>query len=183
MELNEVVIVSACRTPIGKFMGSLKDVTARELAITAGKGAIERAEISPEIIDEICLAEVFQQGVGSMQARQVSMRLGMAVRSGAVNIHQNCASGMRAVEVAAHNIMLGKTEIALVIGAESMTNTPYILPKARSGYRMGNGEILDAMIYDGLVDELVPGHMGVTAENVAKKYGITRQQCKRISCD
>lgn len=181
MELHEVVVVSCCRTPIGKFSGSLIDVTARELAITAAQGAIERAGISPEIIDEICLAEVFQQGVGSMQARQVSMRLGMSVSSGAVNVHQNCASGMRAVEVAAHGIMLGKNEIALVVGTESMTNVPYLLPKARNGYRMGNGEILDAMISDGLVDELVPGHMGVTAENVAAKYGITREQCDELA--
>lgn len=181
MEINEVVLVSCCRTPIGKFNGSLKDVTARELAITAARGAIERAGISPEIIDEICLAEVFQQGVGSMQARQVSMRLGMSVRSGAVNIHQNCASGMRAVEVAAHSIMLGKNEITLVVGTESMTNVPYLLTKARNGYRMGPGKILDAMISDGLVDELVPGHMGVTAENVAEKYGITRQECDELA--
>jgi len=181
MEINEVVLVSCCRTPIGKFNGSLKDVTARELAITAARGAIERAGISPEIIDEICLAEVFQQGVGSMQARQGSMRLGMSVRSGAVNIHQNCASGMRAVEVAAHSIMLGKNDITLVVGTESMTNVPYLLTKARNGYRMGPGKILDAMISDGLVDELVPGHMGVTAENVAEKYGITRQECDELA--
>ncbi|MEN6391557.1 MAG: acetyl-CoA C-acyltransferase [Syntrophomonas sp.] len=181
MEINEVVMVSACRTPIGRFMGSLKDITARELAITASKGAIARAGISPELIDEICLAEVFQQGVGSMQGRQVAMRIGMPVRSSAVNIHQNCASGMRATEVAAHSIMLGKNDIVLVVGTESMTNAPYILPKARMGYRMGNGQVLDAMIHDGLVDELVPGHMGVTAENVAEKYGITRKECDELA--
>jgi len=180
MELNEVVIVSACRTPIGKFNGSLKDITARQLAITVGKGAIERAGISPEIIDEICLGEVFQQGVGSMQARQVSMRIGMTHRSGAVNIHQNCASGMRAMEVAAHSIMLGKNDVTLVVGVESMTNIPYLLPKARNGYRMGGGEVLDAMISDGLVDEMV-GHMGVTADNIAKRYGITREECDTLA--
>ena len=105
----------------------------------------------------------------------------MSVRSGAVNIHQNCASGMRAVEVAAHSIMLGKNDITLVVGTESMTNVPYLLTKARNGYRMGPGKILDAMISDGLVDELVPGHMGVTAENVAEKYGITRQECDELA--
>lgn len=181
MEINDVVIVSACRTPIGKFLGSLKDVTARELAVIAGGEAIKRAGIDAQVIDEICLGEVFQQGVGSMQARQVAMQLGMSVRSAAVNIHQNCASGMRALEVAAHGIMLGKNEISLVVGTESMTNVPYLLPKARSGYRMGNGEILDGMLHDGLVDELVPGHMGVTAENVAEKYGITREQCDQLA--
>lgn len=181
MEINDVVIVSACRTPIGKFLGSLKDVTARELAVIAGGEAIKRAGIDAQVIDEICLGEVFQQGVGSMQARQVAMQLGMSVSSAAVNIHQNCASGMRALEVAAHGIMLGKNDISLVVGTESMTNVPYLLPKARSGYRMGSGEILDAMLHDGLVDELVPGHMGVTAENVAEKYGITREQCDQLA--
>jgi acetyl-CoA C-acetyltransferase len=181
MEINEVVIVSACRTPIGKFMGSLKDVTARELAVTVGREAIKRAGIAPEVIDEICLAEVFQQGVGSMQGRQVAMQLGMSVTSAAVNIHQNCASGMRALEVAAHGIMLGKNDISLVVATESMTNVPYLLPRARSGYRMGGGEILDAMLSDGVIDELVPGHMGVTAENVAEKYGITREQCDQLA--
>lgn len=181
MSLNEVVMVSACRTAIGSFFGSLKDITARQLAITVGSEAIQRAGIPASLVDEICLAEVFPHGEGSLPARQVSMRIGMEPRSGAVNIHQNCASAMRALEVASYNIMLGKTDIALVVGTESMTRIPHILIGARSGYRLGPGRVEDAMLFDGLVDEQVPGHMGLTAENVAEKYGITREQCDELA--
>ncbi len=179
--MQDVVIVSACRTAIGKFMGSLKDVSAVELAITAGKGAIDRAGIPADIIDEIVMGEVFPHMQGSLPARQVGMALGLPVRSGACNVNQNCASGMRALEIACNNIMLEKTQIALVVGTESMTNAPYMLPKARMGYRMNQGTIEDAMIHDGLVDSLVPGHMGITAENVAEKYGITREECDELA--
>lgn len=175
--MKEVVIVSACRTAIGKFMGSLKDVSARDLAITAGKGAIARAGIPADLIDEIVLGMVYNHMQGSLISRQIGLACGLPVRSNACNVNQNCASGMRALDIAATNIMCGKTDIALVVGAESMTNAPYMLPKARSGYRMGNGSIEDAMLHDGLVDRLVPGHMGLTAENVAEKYGITREEC------
>ncbi len=181
MSLNEVVMVSACRTAIGKFFGSLKDVSARQLAMTAGKGAITRAGIQADIIDEICLAEVFPHGEGSLPARQVAMRLGMDPRSSSVNVHQNCASGMRALEIAAHNIMLGKTEIGLIIGTENMTRVPHLLLGARDGYRLGPGKVEDAMLFDGLVDEQVPGHMGLTAENVADMYGITREDCDELA--
>ncbi len=179
--MQDVVIVSACRTAIGKFMGSLKDISAVELAITAGKGAIDRAGIPADLIDEIVMGEVFPHMQGSLPARQVGMALGLPVRSGACNVNQNCASGMRALEIACNNIMLGKTQVALVVGTESMTNAPYMLPKARMGYRMNQGTIEDAMIHDGLVDSLVPGHMGITAENVAEKYGITREECDALA--
>lgn len=181
MNLKEVVIVSACRTPIGDFMGSLKDVPARELAMTAGKEAIERAGISPDILDEICMGQVYGAMQGSLPARQVSMRIGLPQRSSACVVNQNCASGMRALEIACHNILLGKTEASLVVGVESMTNAPYLLPKARMGYRMNAGSIEDNMTHDGLVDELVPGHMGITAENVASRYGLTRQECDELA--
>ena len=109
MELNEVVMVSACRTAIGRFMGSLKDVSSRELSLTVGREAIARAGITADIIDEICVGQVFPHGCGSLPARQVSIRLGLPARSGAVNVNQNCTSAMRALEIACHNIMLGKT--------------------------------------------------------------------------
>lgn len=181
MELKEVVIVSACRTAIGKFMGSLKDVVARDLAITVGKAAVERARISAETVDEIVMGELYTAMQGSLPARQVGIRIGLPHRSNAVSVNQNCTSGMRALEIACHNIMLGKTEIGLVVGVESMTNAPYLLPKGRMGYRMGPGTIEDSMIHDGLFDELVPGHMGITAENVAEKYGITREECDELA--
>jgi acetyl-CoA C-acetyltransferase len=181
MELNEVVMVSACRTAIGRFMGSLKGVSSRELSLTVGREAIARAGITADIIDEICVGQVFPHGCGSLPARQVSIRLGLPARSGAVNVNQNCTSAMRALEIACHNIMLGKTEIALVVGAESMTNCPYLVPKGRMGYRLGPGSLEDVMLYDGLIDEQVPGHMGLTAENVAEKYGITREECDQLA--
>lgn len=179
--MQDVVIVSACRTAIGKFMGSLKDISAIQLAVTAGKEAIERAGISADIIDEIVMGEVFPHMQGSLPSRQVGLALGLPFRSSACNVNQNCASGMRALEIACQNIMLGKTQIALVVGTESMTNAPYMLPKARMGYRMNQGTIEDAMIHDGLFDGQVPGHMGITAENVAEKYGITREECDELA--
>ena len=181
MKIKDVVMVSGCRTAIGDFLGSLKDVSARDLAITAAKEAIRRAGIPLEIIDDMVMGQIYTGMQGSLPARQVAMRVGLPFRSSAVNVNQNCGSGMRAVEIASHSIMLGKTDVALVVGVESMSNAPYLIPKARTGYRMGQGSIEDSMLQDGLVDELVPGHMGVTAENVAAKYGITRQECDELA--
>lgn len=180
---HEVVIVSACRTAIGKFLGGLKDVPAKDLAVTAGKEAIKRSGVDPSTIDEITMGQVFTAGNGSLPARQVGLACGLPIRSGAVNVNQNCTSAMRALEIACHNIMLGKTDIALSVGVESMTTAPYILPKARTGYRMNAGKIEDNMIHDGLFDSLVPGHMGITAENVAAKYGITREECDNLALE
>lgn len=181
MQIREVVVVSAVRTAIGKFMGGLKDVQARDLALATGREAIARSGISAAEIDEIVMGELYTAMQGSLPARQVGMRLGLPDRSGALSVNQNCASGMRALEVAAHNIMLGQTDAALVIGVESMTNAPYLLPQARMGYRMNAGTIEDNMIHDGLYDELVPGHMALTAENVAEKYGISREDCDELA--
>ena len=180
-EIQDVVIVSACRTPIAKFLGSLKDVQAIDLGIIVAKEAIKRAGIQPDIIDEIVMGEVYPHMQGSLPARQVGMAAGLPVRSNACNVNQNCASGMRALDIALNHIQLGKTDVALVVGVESMTNAPYMIPKARMGYRMGPGSIEDAMLHDGLIDRLVPGHMGVTAENIAEKYGITREECDQLA--
>ncbi|MEA4924737.1 MAG: thiolase family protein [Syntrophomonadaceae bacterium] len=180
-EIPDVVIVSACRTPIAKFMGSLKDFTAVQLATIAAQEAVKRAGIDPAILDEIVMGEVYPHMQGSLPARQVGLAAGMPVRSNACNVNQNCASGMRALDTAISHIQLGKTGAALVVGVESMTNAPYMLPKARMGYRMNQGKIEDAMIHDGLFDSLVPGHMGLTAENIAEKYGITREECDQLA--
>lgn len=180
-EIQDVVIVSACRTPIGKFLGSLKNMQAVELGTLVAKEAIRRAGITGDQIDEIVMGEIYPHMQGSLPARQVAMHAGLPHRSSACNVNQNCASGMRALEVAAQNIQLGKTGIGLVVGVESMSNAPYMLPKARTGYRMGPGVIEDAMLHDGLVDRLVPGHMGITAENVAEQYGITRAECDALA--
>ncbi len=179
--MNEVVVVGACRTPIGKFLGSLKDVTAKDLAVTAGKEAIKRAGIDSQSIDEIVMGQVYQHMQNSLPARIVGLACGLPFRSSALVVNQNCSSGMRAMEIAAHNIMLGKTETALVVGVENMSGVPYMLPGARNGYRMGNGELVDALTHDALYDSLVPGHMGLTAENVASKYKITREECDNLA--
>ncbi|MBP1758101.1 MAG: hypothetical protein H6Q61_350 [Firmicutes bacterium] len=181
MNPREVVIVSACRTPIGKMSGQFKDISARDLAITAGSEAIKRAGVDPQIIDEIIMGEVLAAMQGSLPAMQVGHRLGFGDHATGVTVNQNCASSMRALEIASDHIMMGKTDIALVVGVESMTNAPYLLAKARGGYRMNDAKIFDSMTHDALIDELTPGHMGVTAENVAEMYGITRQECDELA--
>ena len=184
MELQEVVLVSACRTAIGNLWGSLKKVQARELAIAAGEEAIKRSGVPADLIDEISMGQILTAFQGSLPARQVGMRLGLPASSGAVSINQNCASGMRALEIAAHNIMLGKTDIGLVVAVESMTNAPYLMPKIKSRKEMDK-DALDAMedhlFHDALVDELIPGHMGISAENIGALYGIAREDCDRLA--
>ena len=187
METKEVVIVSACRTAIGKFCGEFKNVSARDLAIEVGKEAIKRAGVDAKDVDEIVMGEVYQGMQGSLPARQVSMRIGMSVESNAVVVNQNCASGMRALEIACNDIQLGKTDIGLVVGTENMTQVPFLLPKARMGYRMGSipeegaAPMYDALLHDALYDELSGGHMGSTADNVAKLYNITREECDELA--
>ena len=187
MQPRDVVIVSACRTAIGKFQGQFKDVPARELAITAGKEAIRRAGVDINTIDEIVMGECYTAMQGSLPARQVSMRIGLPIESSAVTVNQNCASGMRALEIACNNIQLGKTEIGLVVGVENMTQAPFLLPKARMGYRMGGipteggAELYDSLLHDALYDALVPGHMGVTADNVAKLCNVSREECDELA--
>ena len=179
--MRDVVIVSACRTPIGKFMGQFSDVTARDLAICAGTEAIKRAGLEPSQIEDMAMGELYMGMQGSLPAKQVSYRIGCPPTSNAVTVNQNCASGMRALEIVCNNIQLGKSDIGLAIGVESMTNAPYLLPKGRMGYRMGPGKVEDSMLHDGLIDELSGGHMGVTAENVAEQYGITREECDQLA--
>ena len=187
MRNRKVVIVSACRTPIGEFMGQFKDVPARELAITAAHAALARIGLDAKQVDELVMGEVFCAMQGSLPARQVSMRIGMNPASGALSVNQNCASGMRALEIVSNDILLGKAEIGLAVGVESMTQAPFLLPKARMGYHFGSvpdrgrAELYDSLICDGLHDELSDGHMGATAETVAKRYQITRQECDEFA--
>ncbi len=181
MELQEVVLVSACRTAIGNLWGTLKTVQARELALAAGGEAIRRSGVPPEQIDEICMGQILTALQGSLPARQVGIRLGLPARSGAVSVNQNCASGMRALEIAAHNIMLGKTDSALVVAAESMTNAPYLTPKIKGKKEVDPDGLKDHMFVDALLDELIPGHMGVSAENIGEHYGIAREECDRLA--
>jgi len=176
-EINEVVIVSACRTPIGAYGKSLLPVRANELAIIAGTEAIKRAGLDPKQIDEHVEGHALPQGNGSLPARIVAMGIGLDPSTTASMVNQNCASGMRAMEIAAMGLALGKNEIALVTGTESMSNSAYLSLTTRWGARMGETKLNDAMLHDGLVCQLAGSHMGGTADNIAREWGITREEC------
>ena len=180
---NEVVIVGACRTPIGSFLGSLQDVHVKELGRIAGTEALRRAGVSVGDVDEIVCGNVIQAGCGGNVARQIQAAIGIPWQAGALTVNQLCASGMRALEIAAHNIMLGKTTVSLAMGVENMTMAPYLLPKARTGYRMGPATIEDAMLLDALVCSIEGYHMGMTAENMAERYGISRKEQDELACE
>lgn len=177
---REVVIVAAARTAIGDFQGALKKLTAVELGTISGKGALEKFKIDPGVIDEVVAAQTLQAGAKGNPARQIQNNCGIPMDQGAhaVTVNQQCASGIRALEIACHDILLGKSDAALVGGMESFSNAPYYLFKAREGYRMfhGNDGPWDAMIYDGLNCAIMGYHMGVTAENLRKKYNISREE-------
>lgn len=180
-EINEVVMVSACRTAIGDYGGSLKPMRANDLSKIAAAEAVKRAGLNPEQIDELVMGLALMQGNGSLPSRIVAMGIGMEHSSAACTVQQNCASAMRAVDIATSNLMLGRTEIALVLGTESMSNVPYLVQNARWGYRMGDGKLQDAMLSDGLVCSLAGSHMGGTADNIARKYGITREEADEVA--
>lgn len=180
-EINEVVLVSACRTAIGKYGGALLDVPANEMTKTVASEAIKRAGIEPAMVDEIVSGLCMHHGNGSLPPRIVAMEIGMDKRSGATMLSQNCASAMRAVDIAAMKLMLGDTEVALVTGTESMSRPPYMLPAMRWGARMGDNKAVDPILSDGLFCKLAGSHMGGTAENIAELYGITRAECDELA--
>ncbi|HWQ75219.1 MAG TPA: thiolase family protein [Syntrophomonas sp.] len=180
-ESNEVVLVSACRTAVGKFGGVFRDIPANELSKITATEAIKRAGIEPGQVDEIVMGMAALGGNGSLPPRIVAMQIGMDPRSGSTNVYQNCASGMRAVDVAAMKLAMGHTEIALAVGTESQSTTPYILTKTRWGSKMGDFKCLDGLLSDGLIDTVANVHMGVTAENIAELYGITREECDALA--
>jgi acetyl-CoA C-acetyltransferase len=173
---NQPVILSAVRTPIGKFMGGLSPLTAPELGAKAVAEAVRRASIEPKQVDEAILGNVVQAGIGQNPARQAALKGGLDPRVAAMTINKVCGSGLKAVGLAAQAVALGESEIVIAGGMESMSNCPYLLKNARTGFRLGNQELLDSMIVDGLWDAYENFHMGQTAELVAEKYGITRQE-------
>lgn len=174
--MREVVIVSAARTPIGAFGGSLAGVSAVDLGVTAAKEAIKRAGIDPAVIDDVIIGNILSAGLGQNVARQIAIYSGIPDTVTAMTINKLCGSGLRAVSMAAQFIMLGDADVILAGGTESMTNAPYLVPKARFGYRMGDGKVIDSMIHDGLTETFNNYHMGVTAENIAKQWNITRAE-------
>jgi acetyl-CoA C-acetyltransferase len=174
--MREVVIVSAVRTPVGKFLGALSSLTAIELGAVAVRAAVERASVAPEAIDECIMGCVLPAGLGQNPARQAALRGGLADTVSALTINMVCGSGLRAVALAAHSIAQGDSEIVVAGGMESMSNAPYLLPAARKGMRMGDSAAVDSMVRDGLWCACEDFHMGETAELVADKHGFTREQ-------
>ncbi len=173
---KEVVIVSAARTPIGSFNGSLSGMSAVEIGVIAAKEAIRRAGITPDQIDEVVAGNVLGAGLGQNVIRQVAVHAGIPVEKPAFTINIVCGSGLRSVSLAAQMIKAGDADVVLCGGTESMTNAPYLLPNARNGYRMGDGQIVDSMIKDGLTEAFSHVHMGITAENIAERWNITREE-------
>jgi len=174
--MEEIAIVSGCRTPVGKFQGSLSDVSATKLGAVAVREAVRRAGVEPEQVDECIMGNVVSAGLGQNPARQAALYGGLPPEVSAVTVNMVCGSGLRAVSLAAQTIQTGNAEIVVAGGMESMTNAPYLLPQARSGFRMGNQLAVDSMVHDGLWDVYNDFHMGQTAELVAEKYGITREE-------
>ena len=173
--MKEVVIVAAVRTAIGSFGGSLKDISAVELGSLVIKNAIERASLRPEQVDEVIMGNVLGAGLGQNVARQMSVHAGVPVTVPAFTINKVCGSGLKAVQLATQAVLCGDAEVVVAGGAENMSQVPYILPNQRWGSRMGNATVVDTMLRDGLTDGFENFHMGITAENVAEQYGITRE--------
>ncbi|EHQ88880.1 thiolase family protein [Desulfosporosinus youngiae] len=172
--MREVVMVSGMRTPIGDFLGSLKDFSAVELGILALKAALNQAKLEPNLIEEVIAGMGNASGCKPNPARQIALGSGCSIETVAATINQQCASSMRATEILAQEIMLSKVDIGAAVGPESLSNIPYLLPGSRKGYRMGHVQAVDGMFADGLIDAFNDYHMGVTAENLAKMYKISR---------
>jgi acetyl-CoA C-acetyltransferase len=174
MSTNDPVILSGCRTPIGTFGGAFKEVSAVELATVAVREAVARAAIRPEQVDEVVLGCILQAGLGMNPARQATLNAGLPESVPAVTVNKVCGSGLKAVMLAAQAVKCGDAEIVVAGGAESMSRAPFLLPGARWGERLGHGKVLDHMIHEGLTDAFHGIHMGVTAENLVERYGISR---------
>jgi acetyl-CoA C-acetyltransferase len=181
--MKEIVILGAARTPIGSFLGTLSSLPAPRLGAIAIKKALENAGVSPDQVEQVIMGNVLQAGVGQAPARQAGIYAGIPVGAGAVTVNKVCGSGMKSVMYAANDIRCGDYELAVAGGMESMSNAPYILPQARSGYRMGNGKLVDVMIHDGLWDPYGDKHMGNCAEACVSKYTFTREQQDEYSLE
>jgi acetyl-CoA C-acetyltransferase len=176
MELNEVVIVSAVRTPIGSFQGALSGVAATKLGSGVIAEALKRANLKAPDVDQVIMGNVLSAGLGQAPARQAALGAGLPKTVECLTVNKVCGSSLKAVMLAAQAILLGEAEVVVAGGMENMTNAPYLLPKARGGYRMGDGALVDSMIKDGLWDVYNDFHMGAAAELCAKKFAISRQE-------
>ncbi|HEY3116871.1 MAG TPA: acetyl-CoA C-acyltransferase [Chloroflexota bacterium] len=176
MNADSVVIVGSMRTPIGAFQGDLKDVRAPELGAAAIRAAVERSGVAPETVDEVVMGCVLSAGLGQAPARQASLAAGLPLSAGCTTVNKMCGSGMKAIMQAHDSLVIGSADVCIAGGFESMSNAPYLLPKARSGYRMGHGQIVDHMFLDGLEDAYEPGRlMGTYAEDCAQAYEFSRE--------
>ena len=173
---DDIVIISGCRTPVGKFQGSLSDFSAPQLGAMVVREAVKRAGVDPAQVDECIMGNVVSAGLGQNPARQAAIFGGLTPATGAMTINKVCGSGLKSVALAAQAVQTGNSSMVVAGGMESMTNAPYLLPQARKGYRLGNAQVIDSMVHDGLWDIYNDYHMGITGENVAEKYGITREE-------
>jgi acetyl-CoA C-acetyltransferase len=173
---DDVVIISGCRTAVGKFQGGLADISAPQLGAVVVREAVKRAGLNSDQVDECIMGNVLPAGLGQNPARQAAIFAGLSPATGAMTINKVCGSGLKAVALAAQAVQTGNSSIVVAGGMESMTNAPYLLPNARKGYRLGNGQVIDSIVHDGLWDIYNDYHMGITGENVAEKYGITREE-------
>jgi acetyl-CoA C-acetyltransferase len=174
--LESPVIVSAVRTPVGKFQGGLSEMSATALGAVVVREAVKRAQLDPLQVNECIMGNVVSAGLGQNPARQAALGGGLPSSVGAMTVNKVCGSGLKAVALAVQAIQTGNAAIVVAGGMESMSNAPYLLPQARQGYRLGNGQIVDAMVHDGLWDAYNDYHMGITGENVAEKYHISREE-------
>ncbi|MFZ5825272.1 MAG: acetyl-CoA C-acetyltransferase [Bacillota bacterium] len=179
--MREVVIVSAARTAIGSFGGALSSTPAHELGATVIKEVLRRANVAPELVDEVIMGQILTAGEGQNPARKAALKAGVPVSTPSTSVNKLCGSGLKTVSMAAQAIMLGDADVVVAGGQESMSMAPYLLPKARTGYRMGHGEIVDSMILDALSCSWENIHMGITAENIAAQYGISREEQDRFA--
>ena len=178
---RKVVVVSAVRTPVGSFMGVFKDISAIELGTVAVKEALKRVNLDPATVDEVILGNVLQAGLGQNPARQVALKAGIPESVPSLTINKLCGSGLKAINLAAQAIIAGDAEIIVAGGMENMSRAPFLLPEGRTGHKMGATTILDSLISDGLVCAMNDIHMGITAENVAEKYNISRDEQDEFS--
>lgn len=179
--MKQAVIVSAVRTPVGSYGGAFKDVSAVALGTTAVKAAMERINLDPKMVDEVIYGNVLQAGQGQNVARQVAIHAGIPDYVTSYTINKVCGSGLKTVALAAQAIKAGDAEIIVAGGTENMSQAPYLLPNNRWGQRMGNGQVIDYMVADGLTDIFNNYHMGITAENIVEKYGLTREEQDELS--
>lgn len=180
--MNEAVIVGACRTAIGKFAGTLSSVSAAKLGGAAIRAVLQRAQVSPDAVEDVLMGQVLTAGVGQNPARQAAVDAGIPYETPAMTINQVCGSGLRAACLAAQMIQCGDADIVVAGGQENMSASPHVLNNSRRGIRLGDGSLVDTMVYDGLTDVFNQYHMGITAENVAQKYDVSREEQDAFAC-